>query len=152
MLASRGCPKAPLTERRAAKFPTYGTLIPAFCMLARRRASGVLQRATRSSLRRAVKPALAALYSTEVTPPQEYNAKRLDKPRRDVFDQAAANPSYGIFIKPWDGIKSIVEAYAVIRGVEKQYGQLREYKFMRVSIRCSLSRYATILNAYRTRI
>ncbi|KAF9816797.1 hypothetical protein IEO21_03877 [Rhodonia placenta] len=33
-----------------------------------------------------------------------------------------------IFVRPWDGISSMVELYAIIRGLERHFGRIREYQ------------------------
>lgn len=38
-----------------------------------------------------------------------------------------------IFIRPWDGVKSMPEAFAIIRGVERKYGKIRDFMLMRVT-------------------
>lgn len=39
-----------------------------------------------------------------------------------------------IFVRPWDGISSMVELYAIIRGLERHFGRIREYQVGRVSL------------------
>lgn len=105
-------------------------------MLAPRRVSGALVRSPRIPLPCSARSVLAVYYSTEPRPPREFNPKRLDQHRRDEFATTTAkedDSNFGIYVKPWDGIKSIAEAFAVLRGVEKHLGHLREYKFVHVS-------------------
>lgn len=58
-----------------------------------------------------------------------------------------AHHQRSVFIKPWDGIKSMVEAFAILRAVERKYGRLREYKFIRVSWLLSVVLFTHILDS-----
>lgn len=37
-----------------------------------------------------------------------------------------------LYIRPWDGITSTPEAYAILRAIERRYGKLKHYHFLRV--------------------
>lgn len=41
------------------------------------------------------------------------------------------NQTGTIFVRPWDGISSMVEGLALIRGLERRYGEIQEYQLMR---------------------
>ena len=37
-----------------------------------------------------------------------------------------------LFVRPWDGVPSMVDAFAMLRGIEKKYGKIRTFEFVRV--------------------
>ena len=43
-----------------------------------------------------------------------------------------------VFVRPWDGISSMPELLAIVRGLERHYGRIREYGVVRVSDQQSL--------------
>lgn len=53
-------------------------------------------------------------------------------------DTSASAHTQSVFVRPWDGISSMPELLAMIRGLERHYGTIREYGVMRVSGFCSL--------------
>jgi hypothetical protein len=55
----------------------------------------------------------------------------------------AINPgeaSRTVFIRLWGGVQDMVEALAVLRAVEREYGPLRDYRFLRVRAKPPLSK------------
>lgn len=43
----------------------------------------------------------------------------------------AAKKKKVLYVRPWNGITSTPEAYAIVRGLERRYGRLRWYQFLR---------------------
>ena len=37
-----------------------------------------------------------------------------------------------IFVRPWDGVPSMIDGFAMLRGIESKYGKVRAFKFIRV--------------------
>lgn len=37
-----------------------------------------------------------------------------------------------LFVRPWDGIPSMVDGFAMLRGIERKYGKIKTFKFIRV--------------------
>ena len=44
-----------------------------------------------------------------------------------------------LWIRPWDGITSLPEGLAVVRAIERKYGKLKYYLFLRVRVATSLN-------------
>lgn len=59
-------------------------------------------------------------------PPPDFDSKSSDSP--NVSAQTNA-----VFIRPWEGISSMPELLAIVRGLERHYGRIREYGVARVS-------------------
>ena len=65
--------------------------------------------------------------SASTGPSQPPPSPVVEKLRRERRRQQGA-----IFIRPWDGVNSMPEAYAIIRGVERKYGKIRNFMMLRV--------------------
>jgi hypothetical protein len=114
-------------------------------MLASRTRSAALRRVSRHVLRLspAVSSTSTAKYSTEsqqthanTPPPVVLDATKLQGKPRDLTgmtqeDRNLANMRT-VFIRPWEPIKDMVEALAILRSIERKYGRIREYRFLRV--------------------
>lgn len=37
-----------------------------------------------------------------------------------------------IFVRPWDGVPSMLDGFAMLWGIEQKYGKVKTFKFMRV--------------------
>lgn len=37
-----------------------------------------------------------------------------------------------IFVRPWDGVPSMIDGFAMLRGIESKYGKLKAFRFIRV--------------------
>jgi hypothetical protein len=37
-----------------------------------------------------------------------------------------------IFVRPWDGVPSMLDGFAMLRGIEKKYGKVKAFRFIRV--------------------
>ena len=37
-----------------------------------------------------------------------------------------------IFVRPWDGVPSMLDGFAMLRGIENKYGKVKAFKFIRV--------------------
>ncbi|KAI0937759.1 hypothetical protein AcW1_003834 [Taiwanofungus camphoratus] len=84
-------------------------------------------------LRRCAKRALAtdatvSLASSESSAPPFPDSKAGVKinPRKARSSQRT-EVKPGLFVRPWDGISSMAEVFAMIRGIERKYGRIREY-------------------------
>lgn len=44
-----------------------------------------------------------------------------------------------LYIRPWDGVTSMPEAFAILRSLEHKYGKFKYYQFLRVRITRFLS-------------
>lgn len=44
----------------------------------------------------------------------------------------ARNSPPRIFVRPWDGVPSMVDGFAMLRGIENKYGKVKAFKFTRV--------------------
>ena len=41
-------------------------------------------------------------------------------------------PKNILYVRPWDGVTSTVEAFAIVRSIERRYGRLKWFHFLRV--------------------
>ncbi|KZT72446.1 hypothetical protein DAEQUDRAFT_809298 [Daedalea quercina L-15889] len=48
-----------------------------------------------------------------------------------VRSEKIAAEARAVFVRPWDGISSMPELFAMVRGLERHYGRIREYGVMR---------------------
>jgi len=60
------------------------------------------------------------------------------RPRRNPFRQrkrecTPSSDSGRLFVRPWDGIPSMPDAFAMVRGIERKYGKVKSFKLMRDS-------------------
>ena len=39
-----------------------------------------------------------------------------------------------LYIRPWDGVTSMPEAFAILRSLEHKYGKFKYYQFLRVRV------------------
>lgn len=37
-----------------------------------------------------------------------------------------------LFVRTWDGVPSMPDGFAMLRGIEKKYGKIKTFKFIRV--------------------
>jgi hypothetical protein len=37
-----------------------------------------------------------------------------------------------IFVRPWDGVPSMLDGFAMLRGIESKYGKVKAFRFVRV--------------------
>jgi hypothetical protein len=47
-------------------------------------------------------------------------------------ESAPTSYSGRLFVRPWDGISSLPDAYAIIRGIERRYGKIKSFRMLRV--------------------
>lgn len=50
-------------------------------------------------------------------------------------DRAIVNIKEGssrLFVRPWDGVPGMPDGFAMLRGIEKKYGKIKSFKFIRV--------------------
>lgn len=50
--------------------------------------------------------------------------------RKGQADAQADFPS--IFVRPWDGVPSMIDGFAMLRGIERKYGKIKAFRFIRV--------------------
>ena len=57
---------------------------------------------------------------------------RLDKKTHTRNDEGCGvRPR--IFVRPWDGVPSMLDGFAMLRGIENKYGKIKTFAFVRVS-------------------
>src|ERR1700734_3698516 len=85
-------------------------------------------------------PCIWRTYTTETTDGSESQrpyfaslAERLDNERAKIPRASMAKKS--IYVRPWSHPASMAEAFAIIRGIERKYGRIRDFKWVRVSLR-----------------
>ena len=64
--------------------------------------------------------------STSPMPPKQYKGPRT---HGEVNPQ---NFPPRIFVRPWDGVPSMLDGFAMIRGIENEYGKVKAFRFLRV--------------------
>ena len=37
-----------------------------------------------------------------------------------------------LFVRPWDGVPSMLDGFAMLRGIEEKYGKVKAFRFTRV--------------------
>jgi len=47
-----------------------------------------------------------------------------------------------IFVRPWDGVPSMLDGFAMLRGIENKYGKIKAFNFIRVSFASGRSHFA----------
>jgi len=45
-----------------------------------------------------------------------------------------------VFVRPWDGVPSMLDGFAMLRGIENKYGKIKAFNFVRVSFAPARSR------------
>ena len=59
-------------------------------------------------------------------------------PKQDKKVRPRGNKGYvnrgppRIFVRPWDGVPSMLDGFAMLRGIENNYGKVKSFKFIRV--------------------
>ena len=72
--------------------------------------------------------AYAETSSTSPMPP------RLDKKTHTRSGNAyARSVRPKMFVRPWDGVPSMIDGFAMLRGIENKYGKIKAFTFVRVS-------------------
>jgi len=56
---------------------------------------------------------------------------RVDKKMYNRSGEGSVRPR--IFVRPWDGVPSMLDGFAMLRGIEDKYGKIRAFTFVRVS-------------------
>ncbi len=85
-----------------------------------------------------------AVQSSSSTPPpddvpQDTRTNRFPRDSRSSKPFAArkdvpARPTKSVYVRSWDPIANMAEFYAMLRGVEKRFGTVREFRLARVSV------------------
>ncbi|KAH9927832.1 uncharacterized protein B0H18DRAFT_1104001 [Fomitopsis serialis] len=85
-------------------------------------------RVVRQCVRRTLKTATTESIESDLDlpPPLPESSSRHSKVRDPVPPEETT-----IFVRPWDGIQTMPELLAMIRGLERRYGRIREYEVMR---------------------
>ncbi|KII95665.1 hypothetical protein PLICRDRAFT_170285 [Plicaturopsis crispa FD-325 SS-3] len=61
--------------------------------------------------------------------PRQFSKRNLDEGPRSALRFKEEGRT--VCIRPWHGVNSMTEGLAILRGVEKKYGRIREYRFIR---------------------
>jgi hypothetical protein len=85
---------------------------------------------------RAAPRALRAAAPCRAVITRQYRAPVSESSSTTTRTDASAPPTNSgtVMVRLWGGVHDMVEAFAVLRAVEREYGALREYRFLRVRI------------------
>ncbi|EGO00848.1 hypothetical protein SERLA73DRAFT_178808 [Serpula lacrymans var. lacrymans S7.3] len=76
----------------------------------------------------------SAAQETQTRSPRTFRKSRTFTPKHIdhvSVENDSGNATHTIFVRSVDGILGLSDAYSIIRGIERRYGPLREYRFLR---------------------
>ena len=72
----------------------------------------------------------SAYAETSSSSPMPPRLHKKTHPRNGKVNAEGGPPR--IFVRPWDGVPSMIDGFAMLRGIENRYGKVKSFKFMRV--------------------
>jgi hypothetical protein len=94
-------------------------------------------------------PCIWRTYSTETTHESESRRSPFPSRRRSFdsdTDERVKIPRVSvaqrtIHVRAWEHPESMADAFAIVRGVERKYGRIRDFMWVRVRLQTRLSRF-----------
>jgi hypothetical protein len=103
----------------------------------------MLSQAAQPTCRHAIRRGTRALATAVQEPANPTPSHPLAKPNSSNVTRNRMTGST-LYIRPFDGITSMPEAFAVLRAVERRYGKMKHYQFVKVRPANAACSYLTL--------